>query len=85
MRGAASRVLAVVVLSAAACRPESHGQRIEVRVPLGDVDGGSPALERSKAAVDVAPGSAPRVLRPHPSVRVQVPADEPRPRAMKAD
>jgi hypothetical protein len=57
-------LLVPLALGMLACRPDTHGRKVEVHVPAG---------------------SEPRVLQPHPSVEVEVPADEVLPRAVKTE
>lgn len=77
-------VLVPLVL-AAACRPDSHGQRVQVHVPREDVATLPWRAVPPDGRVEVPPGTMPRVLRPHPRVKVEVPADEMLPRRMIDD
>jgi hypothetical protein len=78
------RLLVLLVLAAAACRPASYGARVDVLMPRSDVvrqgralPGRPKPLEGHVAVrVDVPAGSTPRVLRPDPRYEVIVPADD---------
>jgi hypothetical protein len=77
------RGLVLASLAAASCRPESYGEPMRVRVPVEDTLKLPQPSRADTPLVEVREGSHPRVLRPNPSVEVQVPADEPLPRAMR--
>lgn len=71
------------LVAVAGCRPDVHGTRLQV--PLEDAVLLEAHDEAPRVVVQVPPGSTPRVLRPHSSVKVQVPADEPLPRGIRPD
>ena len=79
LRGA----LALAWLSAAACRPETYGEPMVVRVPVEDSLAPRQPSRADLPLVEVPAGSRPRVLRPSPTVAVEVPADAPLTRAMR--
>lgn len=74
---------ALLLLPLAACRPESHGVRVWVRVPAQDARDLPHHRVPFEGDVEVPAGSSPRVLRPHADVEVLVPADEPLPRGIR--
>ena len=69
------RAWMLLLVPVAACRPVSR----EVRVP-GDLPPPSPPVE---SKLEVPAGAMPRVLRPHASVEVYVPADEALPHGIR--
>ena len=77
------RGLVLASLAVASCRPESYGEPMRVRVPVEDTVKLPQPSRADTPLVEVPEGSHPRVLRPLPLVEVQVPADEPLPRAMR--
>lgn len=77
------RALVLATLAAASCRPESYGEPMRVRVPVEDTVTLPQPSRADVPLVEVPEGSHPRVLRPHPNVKVEVPDDEPLPRRMR--
>ena len=71
-------IAAVIMLGLCGCRPASHGQNIEVKVPV-EV---TPVGEQPKPKPVANPLTVDRGLRPRTSVRVLVPREDGLPRGV---
>lgn len=74
--------LMLIVLVAAACRPESHGERTRVVVPVDELSTRGYRPLPLDATLALPPNTAPRGARPARRATVKVPADAPMPRRM---
>lgn len=90
MRSATRLCVAVLLLAAGGCRPDSHNRNIVVEVPVEDIE--QSALVRPQRRLQFRPGEVPgehgkppRGLRPAETTRVYLPRNEPVPRGMKTD